>query len=197
MAGFRAAPVVCVFDGQSHNVVPDPPDNYPTLMCADLGFVTPLVPAVAGAPWLLLGTAERMARKVTPYAHAGLTTFYIMEGGQGDLDSLFGSATGATTYARMVAMADIAAGAGYSFLIGCTIPPSASLTAGEETQRLAYNVLILANGDDTFDAIVDLDATALGDNTDETYYDPDHIHWNAVGAQLAADTVGPAVTSLL
>jgi len=197
MAGFRAAPVVCVCDGQSHNVVPSAPDSYPVRMCADLGFVSPIVPAVAGAPWLLLGTAERMARKVTPYAHAGLATFYIMEGGQGDLDSLFGAATGATTYARMVAMADTAAGAGYTYLIGCTVPPSTSLTSGEETERLAYNALIIANGDDTFDSIVDLANTpGLDDNLDTDYYS-DGIHWTNLGAQLAADTIGPAVTALI
>jgi hypothetical protein len=201
MGGFRPAPVYIVADGQSLVRPPtDPPTGWPWLMCDDLGYPTPYVPAIAGAPWERLGTVAQMHRR-TPYAHAGLSTFYIMLGGQTDLvglGALLSPASGATTYSRMTTMAGQCRTAGYEFMIGCTIPPAASITGGAETERVAYNALVIANGASTFDAIVDIDNTpGLDDNTNLTYYMVDEIHWTQAGHQLAADTIAPYVLALL
>lgn len=201
MAGFRAAPVYIVADGQSLNTVPTLTPTWVERMCTDYGYVTPYVPAIGGAPWYFLSTHMELR---TAYAHAGLTTVYTMLGGEADMGPVpasnypgWGLASGATTYTRMTDMADQCRTAGYDLMIGCTIPPVALWTAPQEAQRVIYNDLIIANGDDTFDAIIDFTVTPLEDNTDETYYFVDHTHWNSTGAQLAADIIGPVVDGLL
>jgi len=195
MAGFRAAEAVIVADGQSLNFTPIPyVDNWPMRVSDDLNLVRPVDVWIGGTGWYtLLGTQTQRTR---PYAHAALNTIYTLCGGTTDVAA--GHAA-ADIYADMVTTADNARGLGYDHVIATTITPWSGWAGGSapEIQRLAANALILDDADEAFDSVADFaGTTGLHDPTNGSYY-ADGLHFTALAAQLAADTISPHLLAVL
>jgi hypothetical protein len=187
----RPSPLFLMFDGQSLNNTPDPPDNYPFILSAALG-ATYENKAISAASW---GQLRRSAaRRTMPYANAGVTTVYLQLGGT--LDIML-AASGAETYNRMVEVAQAATTAGYDYVIGGTITPSdVMLVDDREARRLAANAALIADASNAFDAVIDFAGTAGLDDYASIYYS-DALHWSADGAALAAATAEPIIAALL
>lgn len=94
-------------------------------------------------------------------------------------------ASGATIYSRIQALVAGRVSAGFETVV-CTMPPAASVTGGEETARVAANVLLRA--DHSFSTFfLDLDADSRFSNP--TYLQGDLVHWLATLASVFADLV--------
>lgn len=188
------SPFRIVFVGQSLNIIPASPNNYPTLLMAEHGvgipynIVTPM--NLAGAAWYDLDNT--FPQTLYPLVDLCQTAVLVMCGGTSNIQE---GQTGQQYYDSEVAVAQAAAAAGFAVIVNTTLCPSAAMDAGEETARAAANVLKLANSTD-WDACVDLAAhTDLDDPANTTYYS-DGTHWTAAGAQTAADLVYPALQGL-
>lgn len=186
-----------VFDGQSLNNYPDNPPNltFPERTMAGTGVLWFNV-SVDGWSWTLLANGDGdpdMAPPVRrdPYVGQSATAVLVLVGGQGDL--LEGD-TAAQIYAQMGAYAESGRTAGFSHVIGTTIPRNSLSNPG--VLRPATNALILADGDTYFDEVVDFDVAPIDDPNDLTYY-LDGLHWAAAGAQAAADLVRPVLLPLV
>lgn len=193
VAGGRPAHRV-VFDGQSLNIVPSSPAgvNYPARAMEGRPYPGNNV-AISGTSWTVLATTVTTRRDV--YATAADNTTLVLQGGQADV---LADDTGATVMADIVSYAQSARTAGFDTVIATTMPPMTPwLSEDQETALAAFNTLLLADAGGDFDYVVDLNATALGDNSDLTYYQADLIHWTAAGAQLAADTISSTLDTVL
>ncbi len=109
--------------------------------------------------------------------------------------------TGANLFNKSVLpYVQYAQGLGYSVIVG-TIIPRSGLTAGQETERQAYNALVLssaaANNYEVADytALPQFDAQA--DATNTTYYSGDGVHPNSVGYGLMANVDATAINLAL
>ncbi len=201
-AAVRApADFLVLFAGQSLNLVPEYGNvlgnpypfwamggnrQYPWL-------ASPL--AVTGASWETLLT-QVDANLYPLLNHAG-QTIMCMCGGTADVNA---AASGATIYSRMKSYADGAVANGCDYVIATTITPSSSFTVGENTARSDANTLLLANGDASFDAVVDFaNDPALDDNTDVTHYF-DGTHPYGPGTmrmgELMKSAIDTAITAL-
>lgn len=105
--------------------------------------------------------------------------------------------TGATAFADLVAFSDAARANGADACIAGTIPPGTDFSGGEETERLAFNSLLLADAGDDFDGTFDVAAAPLDDYTDLTYFNADERHWNATGAALAGGIMQTAILAVV
>lgn len=188
-----------VFDGQSMNVYPGFPNNFPTqAMVNILNRPCPYaIPAVPGISWTGLSySAPERTFKWGPLAGNGI---FVMTGGHSDIGDELDSA--ATVYAQMGAYGNAARAVGFDKVIALTITPSRAFftDTGTEPVRLAFNSLLLADASDYFDAIVD-DASIpeLMDYTNATYYEQvAQTHWQPPGATLVAQLVAPVIASML
>lgn len=191
------APFRVIFDGQSLNTIPAPPDSFPDVTMR--GRAVPWVSvAVDGAAWLVLD--DDVATRLNPHARIGAEPILVMCGGQGDLTGYPGfsipAADAATVYTRAVAYADafraatVAAGT-TGHVICTTIPAAPGLfDSTMNTERLAHNVLLLDHASTdpgTFDAVVNIGDPALADG----------VHPSAAGVQTMAAAVWPAIAALL
>jgi len=88
---------------------------------------------------------------------------------------------------------------GWEVLV-CTIPPSGTSNATQETERQALNTLLRANWADFADGLVDLAADpvfdAQADASNGTYYDADTIHLTTAGYAVIAGLVKTAIDNL-
>lgn len=182
------APQRVVFDGQSYNNWPVPPNNYPSVLMR--GRKIPWHNAsVDGWSWAFLAT------NATTRLHPQLTvsdyTVLILQGGQGDITNTPGS--GSTAYTRISTYADNARAAGADYIIATTMPPASFLFppgGQQETERLSHNTLLLADANGAFDTIVD-----IADLAEPTYNDT--VHPNILGAQIIAQRLaGPLDVAL-
>lgn len=193
-------PTVCLtFAGQSLNggVIIGLDNSYPTVMLESLRaqFIaaTRWDTWTGGVSWLQF---EEQAGQFQA-SQAGLTTMFLMVGGTTDYAL---GRSGANTVASQELIADNARTAGFDYVITTTTTPSTSITGGNETKRVAGN-LILTTGalypTGSFDAVVDLAGHAsLDDATDAAWY-IDGTHPTIPGAALIADLMEAAVLSLL
>lgn len=198
MAGFRAAPFVCVFDGQSLNFTPTLSDNYPIRLMAQLGFPTPVTIWVGGIGWADLATDGAGYQSLTTrggnYSDAGLVTSYMMCGGTSDV---LAAVPAADIYGYMGDLAAEARSLGYDKVLASTITPFTGFTGPQEAIRDAANALILADASTYFDGVADFDGTpGLSDPSNTTYYS-DGLHFTAAAAQIAADTMQPVLLGAL
>jgi hypothetical protein len=188
-------PFRVVFDGQSLNVIPPYEGNilgwsYPWYLMRGRGIPASVV-AVSGQSWTTLFTT--IESRLYPVLNRADVTVLIMCGGTSDIAS---GDSGAQLYADHRQYADAARTEGATYVIATTLVGNTGNDAGEEAARAAFNALLLADAGNSFDAVVDLDATALTDWTDGDYYF-DGVHWYDPGAVLAANTVAPALDLIL
>lgn len=182
---------LAVFHGQSLNDTPAPPGDYPTLCVAGTRIVRVLA-AHGGYTMEQLQPYE--PSEVDPYANLARKTAALICTGSSDI---WDGESGVGLYAEHVAWAARRRAAGFDKVIACTLVGNQTNTSPQNTERLGFNVLLLADASAAFDDVVDLDATALATWTDGTYYQGDGIHWKAAGAQLAADTIRPVLVAQL
>lgn len=198
---YRAATYAFIFDGQSLNQFPLQPNNYPTVMMGDFAIPSPwIVVAEGGASWseLLDGVYRPVdgvsvapaATRTFTKASLGLTTFLLMCGGTQDV---LEDDNAATILSDMETYATDAKSAGFDFVVAQTITPSGQFSAGQDDERLAANVLILASA--AFDAVADV-ATAMPNPADTDNYS-DETHWTDLGAETAAGLTLAEVEGLL
>lgn len=188
MAGFRAAPIALVPDGQSENGAPvRDVDTWAIRFCTDNGLPRPADVWRPGLAWV--DSLASQERRVRPYAHAGLFTIYAMVGGTSDF--LFSNRTGAQVYEDMVTLATNARSWGFDSIIATTTLPSTFFSDPQDAERIEGNGLILADAEDAFDQVIDFANTPGLDDPEDTDFYPDGLHWSALAAQVAADTFAP------
>lgn len=203
-AGRAPAPVRIVFDGQSMNNSPAPPNNVPTFLMHGRGLPWANV-SISGEGWLDL--TATVTTRLFPQARnrSGCTDILIMFGGQGDMWNSLpnGQQTGAVTYQRAIDYADAARGAGFDKVLIVACPTAGPNVLGtgrptpSESQALIdYNALILANSGG-FDAVADVSVSPFDDATNATYFAIDRTHLTAVGAETAASYIAPELDMLL
>lgn len=139
--------------------------------------------AIGGYPWASLAPmAERLLEK---HADQAADCDLWMIGGTGDY--IF-HRTGAQCVADQEAIADTARTLGYRNVITSTTTPSTSIAGGDETERLAGNLLLIAAVDPgvTFDAVIQLAEDPLLSNPVGSGYD-DGTHPSLSGRQKMRD----------
>jgi hypothetical protein len=196
-APFRAPASVLVVDGQSLNNVPSCWADE-VMVGVDRNYYNV---ARNGYPWAgtnLVSLHGSWLYRIQGHAHESAHGVLTMLGGQSDV---LNGADGATIYARMVAYSARAKADGIAEVIACTMTPGVVPTAyssGQNTERLAANVLILADASNAFDAVVDLAVDPrLDDPADLTYYNADGLHLTAAGVSAVADLMEtPVLTAL-
>jgi hypothetical protein len=156
--------------------------------------------AVSGAGWTNLtnGTGfaigQPASTRLLPIPQWSEASGLVLFGGQADLQS---GASAATVMSWIVAYGDAARTAGFDYVIACTVPPAYIFTSGLETARQAFNGLLLADAGSDFDAKVDIASVPqLDDSTDTTYYS-DGLHFTNEGHAIAGDTIEPAVDDMI
>lgn len=115
-------------------------------------------------------------------------------GGQSDL---WADMTATDLYAAALSYWDARRTAGADAIAVCTVPTALNfvLSSTQNTQRLAYNALLLASDD--IDVCVDVASDPRFDDcTDTTYFDVDQVHPNATGAAALAELVYQAVVPI-
>lgn len=71
-----------------------------------------------------------------------------------------------------------------------------TLTAPQQTERLAFNAALAANGSPPWDTLVKVSADArLSNSADTTYFNADTIHLTDLGYGVVASLVAPAVNA--
>lgn len=193
-------PVRLIFDGQSHNIVPFPPilgQPYPWHLTRGRGVPWGVV-AVSGSSWTVLLTD--IDERLYPTLGHATTTVLLMSGGSSDVVD---GDTGAQIYTDHVTYADLARTADPTIkIIACTLLGSTGFAIdSREARRLDFNTLLLADADDAFDAIADVDAAfvaiygaAYWSNTSVLW---DGLHMTNAAAVVYADTVAPVLDSLI
>jgi hypothetical protein len=191
-----------VFDGQSMNVLPAYPDNYPAQLMLGRGISYRNV-AISGISWTVLQASY--VSRTFPSALRSQLSILVLTGGTTDLalpgDMPGGEGNSAVqTYADMGSYANGCRAAGYDIIIANTVTPSGQFLLGAaETQRQSLNSLIMADSSGYFDRKIDMAADSrLSDPTNATYYEqPGKTHFVAAGAAVAASLVAPVLLPLL
>jgi hypothetical protein len=188
----RIAPVSLVFDGQSLNRV----GGYPSKCQLGLPYTSFFTTARSGHSMTAL--ALDFATRTAQHAKIGSVNVLVITGGQTDLTDGDSAAQVRTDKA---AYADLAYAAGFDHVV-CTTIPCAKIpdyySSGQNTIRGTFNSALVSTGVSSgdFDAVADI-ASATGMGTwSGTYFD-DSVHWNATGAQSAADVVKATLETLL
>lgn len=203
-----------VFDGQSLvNVPPWEGDeafgifgwSWPRLAMALQAQTVPGYdqPAVGGTSLTTLASSfpTRARPWITPASFE--PTIYVLCGGTQDV--LDGD-TGAQIYADAGALADLARAAGAVYVVCTTTHPATGFTAGQNTQRLAGNALILADASGKFNATINFEQPGLDNPADpRSYFDGTHIYGSLEerrfgtgrGAELAAPTIAAAIAAVI
>jgi lysophospholipase L1-like esterase len=190
------APVRVVWDGQSMNNNPPPPNAMPNFAMSGLGVPWTADPAIGGTGWpaLLTTIATRLGRHRRP----GLDDILVMNGGQDGI--LTQGRTGAQVYADAIAYRDAAVALGFGPVMITTMPDWAdgfyTITGTMDTHKASHNALVLANSGG-FDAVVDISVAPLNDALNTTYFAIDRLHLNATGAAAAGAILAPAIVSLI
>lgn len=184
-----------IFDGQSRNLYPAYPDNYPWHLMSGRGVPHATV-AVDGTSWTNLATTQG-TRLFNHFPLAAQNVLVLMGGesdiGGGEQD------TAAECYADIKAYADAARVEDPSIIIvGCTLLGDGGLifSPGEDLIRQEYNALVLADAGGAFDYTVDLDVEPLTYATNPEKY-ADTVHFNTLGATTCAEIMAPTMDTIL
>jgi hypothetical protein len=135
----------------------------------------------------------RQATTLAAYDATCTKNILVLQEGNNDLQA---SRTAAAIYADMTTYITAAHTAGFKVALA-TVCPSSVFTGGQETVRLALNVLILSNtagADATFDPGAD---TTLNTPTDKVYYVEDGIHLTAKGDAQYSTLAKGAIDTIL
>jgi len=203
-------PLLVVFDGQSFNVVPPWEGSilgrsYPYRLLHDMDQydlgrprygIPGTVPAISGQSWTDL--AATVETRIYPLAASATRTALVMCGGTTDINT---GDSGATLYADHVSYADGCRAAGFDIIIATTLLGSTSFTGGEITARTDFNTLLLADAEDAFDGIADVDAAFVAlygaAYWDETPPFFDGVHMYGESCAEFARVVGPVLWPLI
>lgn len=143
------------------------------------------------------GGANSAATRLDPHLSGTYQNVIVDIAGQSDLINTAGGGanlTAATLLAQVEAYIAERRAAGADVYVACTVPPNYLTTGGQETERLAYNALLLASG--APDAVADIAALPHAqDHSDATYYS-DQLHPTSALADEFASTIEAAVDTL-
>jgi hypothetical protein len=195
------ATVRVVFEGQSMLKTPTP--SSADYAMEEIGPVSWRNPAFPGGSWtVLLGggsvSGSRVlpaSLRVFPYLTATVNVLVCLGG---TTDILTEEDTAEQAFDDLVAYVDAARAVDPDILVVAgTIPPSTLFSGPEDTERLGFNSLLLADADDDFDATFDVTVPPLDDPSDSTYYEIDGLHWKTPGAQAAGSIMSAAIIGVL
>jgi hypothetical protein len=165
----RSSRYKVTFDGQSFNIIPAP--TFPATLMANFPQVARYNPSQGSTPWDDL--AARAAQDVWPYGTRADVAILIMNGGTSDV---LNGDSGTELYNEQVRYAQAARAAGYDAIFTTTICPSVGFGAGQNTNRIAGNNLLLGNADGAFDGVADVggDPRMQSPGTAPYYWDGTH-----------------------
>lgn len=192
----KPSPWIVVFDGQSLNLVPGPVATYGYKVMSGRGLPWRIT-AKSGVPWEgnpvpWSDLTDDAATRTHPLAKAARQACLVMCGGQSDI---WANDTAAQVYADEVAYANAARSAGFDWIIGTTITANQFNTGAQNTERLAHNVLLLADASNAFDDVVDLAANA--NLEDYGTYTFDGVHWSGAATTIVASLLDPYLDAVL
>lgn len=178
-----------MFDGQSLGYTPFVlGQSYPYKFMATKADVRFAVANLPGTTY-----AERLPSivgRVDNLFASGETAVLIDDGGTHDIESTRGNMTSAQALAAKAAYTAARRAAGADYIVGLTIPPSTTLTAGEETNRLAVNAALVADpAAYGYDEIVDVAAITQLQNANDAAYYYDGTHWTDAATTLVAQAL--------
>jgi hypothetical protein len=192
-------PFQIVCDGQSimnSPGLPNNPDNIPYQLRIALGTKHVFHEAQNGLS--ITALTPTLTSRLEPYITdvSCDLNIWLFCGGNSDLSE---EDTGQEIYDELVAYRDTVMGLGYDLAMATTITPNRfSPILGHEDERLDFNDLILANADDKFDAVIDLEVGIMADYNSIAYNPIDNTHPTSVGSHYAAHTlIAPAVEPFL
>jgi trimeric autotransporter adhesin len=136
------------------------------------------------------------ATRVAPNFATGKTNILRLFAGTNDIAN--SGATGAATYAKLVALCGKARATGYKIVVG-TMLPRAGVSAGVQAEQAAYNALIRANWATIADGIADFQASPIMGtqaSASNTALYSDGIHPTKLGQQYLAVIEAPGVERL-
>lgn len=175
-----------VFDGQSLIFAPAAGRGLAALVMDQLPPTSWSIVGLSGTTYATRATT--VTARTDQHVVNAETPVLVDVGGQSDL---LADLTAAQLLTAAESYANGRRTAGFDRIIGCTVPHSTQFSAGQNTQRLAYNPLLLASS--AFDTVADLAAVpALQDASNTTYYS-DGLHFTAAGAALAAAVIVAAL----
>lgn len=196
-----------VFDGQSHNWVPEPPFNVPA-MCMKGRKLPWHNIAVGGHGWFALQSKFPITRLTKQARKRGLDIL-VMNGGQGDIinpsaDGWGGQHTGEQAYELAVEYAGIARAAGFDRIIG-VVPPAIGPDAFPggrptlfETQALQdLRALTIQDPEGAFDAVANCNVAPLNNAWDLRYFAWDRLHFVKEGARAMGQIIGETLDPFL
>ncbi len=200
------------FTGQSRNFYPlasNSVDAYPTRLMSNYPGIDWRADDIAFSGYSWTNLTPLAARDLHRRLGHAANNVIVCCGGEADIFGIAGNDTGAVAFADITAYVDAArtAATGHGtnlYAIGTTLCGSNTISATRNGRRIDYNDLMVADAAGDFDEVADLDGTAIGgpasgsevSGIDDTYY-ADGVHWNALGAQLAADTIEPHMDAIL
>lgn len=158
-------------------------------------YVTPATTWLLGQNGLRISTiaADTNQLKPTTMYRSGLAknVLHVFAG----TNDIAQNDTASTAYGNLSSYITAAKAAGFMVAVG-TMLPRGTLTSPQETERLAYNSLIIANSAGA-DAVIDYASIpALANPANATMY-TDTVHPTAAGHVELAAIAGPVINSLL
>lgn len=125
----------------------------------------------------------------------GMFTRSVVVGWAGTNDLAAGT-SGATAAAALATWCTARRSAGADKIVIMDCIARGNLTAPQQTERLAFNAALAANGSPTWDTLVKLSLDSrLSNSADTTYYNADTIHLTDAGYAVVANLVAPAVNA--
>jgi lysophospholipase L1-like esterase len=170
--------------------------SYPAVMAS----------ALAGRPSVLnLGRpgdtttiASTQSYKATAAYRPDAPCVYVLWLGTNDMTTAGGAASGATVWAALRTRAAARRAEGWKVVLCTTIPRTDSGSTNHVTEYPKLNALMLAQGAEVADAVVDLTADPrLMTTTDGTYFNADRVHLTDAGYAVVAEMVAPVVNRFL
>ena len=169
-ANARSTRYLVVFDGQSFNVLPAGPTGFPPQLMNYFPNISYVNPSKGATEWEIL--QARAYQEVFPHASRAEFSVLVMNGGTSDV----GVDNSTTIYNEQKAYAQAARAAGFDKILNVTILKYNGINAGQDTNRLSANTLILGNADGAWDGVADFAGDSRMQNPLDTNYFSDGVH---------------------
>lgn len=182
-----------VFDGQSLNIQPAAGITYPVALTQRLTPGPFTVVGLGGTTYAQRATTA--ATRVDPLHQMAARSVWIDQGGQSDI---LADMTAAQVVAGMESYANARRAAGFSVLVGSTLPDmvTGSVTVTPAQHAVLQQVNALVRISSVFDAIADLAADPrLADASNTTFFS-DGLHPTTAGAAAMADVFEAAFATV-